>query len=80
MNEDGQMTTAKSVRFERLLPGPIERVWEYLTETNLLPGWFGEGVIQHRSGGEVRLMGGCAVRRSQENRRRCRVAISRNLT
>jgi len=58
MNEDGQMTTAKSVRFERLLPGPIERVWEYLTETNLLPGWFGEGVIEHRSGGEVRLMGG----------------------
>jgi uncharacterized protein YndB with AHSA1/START domain len=58
MNENGQMTTAKCVRFERLLPGPIERVWEYLTTTTLLSGWFGEGFIEHRSGGEVRLMGG----------------------
>jgi len=58
MNNNGQITTARCVRFERLLPGPIERVWEHLTETKLLPGWFGEGVIEHRSGGEVRLMGG----------------------
>jgi uncharacterized protein YndB with AHSA1/START domain len=58
MNENAQMTTAKSVRFERLLPGPIERVWEHLTETKLLPGWFGEGLIEHHSGGKVRLMGG----------------------
>jgi uncharacterized protein YndB with AHSA1/START domain len=58
MNENAQMTTAKSVRFERLLPGPIERVWQHLTEAKLLPGWFGEGVIEHRSGGDVRLMGG----------------------
>jgi uncharacterized protein YndB with AHSA1/START domain len=58
MNDNGQITTARCVRFERLLPGPIERVWEHLTETKLLPGWFGEGVIEHRSGGEVRLMGG----------------------
>jgi len=58
MNENGLMATAKSVRFERLLPEPIERVWEYLTETKLLPGWFGEGMIEHCSGGKVRLMGG----------------------
>lgn len=58
MNENAQMTTAKSVRFERLLAGPIERVWEHLTETKLLPGWFGDGVIEHHSGGEVRLMDG----------------------
>jgi len=58
MDENGRMTTAKCVRFERLLPGPIERVWECLTDTRLLPGWFGEGVIEPRSGGEVRLMGG----------------------
>lgn len=58
MNENGQMTTAKCVRFERLLPGPIERVWEYLTTTTLLPDWFGDGIIEHRLGGEVRLMSG----------------------
>jgi uncharacterized protein YndB with AHSA1/START domain len=58
MNENAQMTTAKSVRFERLLPGPIERVWQHLTETKLLPGWFGEGVIENHSSGKVRLMDG----------------------
>jgi uncharacterized protein YndB with AHSA1/START domain len=58
MNDDGQITTIKSVRFARLLPGPIERVWEHLTDTALLPGWFGDGAIEHRAGGEVRLMGG----------------------
>ncbi len=30
------------VRMERLLPGPIERVWEHLTNTRLLKAWFGE--------------------------------------
>jgi uncharacterized protein YndB with AHSA1/START domain len=58
MNENAQMTTAKSVRFERLLLGPIERVFKHLTETKLLPGWFGKGAIEHHSGGKVRLMDG----------------------
>jgi hypothetical protein len=26
-----------AVRFERILPGPTESVWEFLTETELLP-------------------------------------------
>jgi uncharacterized protein YndB with AHSA1/START domain len=46
------------VEFERLLPGPIERVWEFLTDTAKLPGWFGEGEIEPRAGGAVTLMGG----------------------
>jgi uncharacterized protein YndB with AHSA1/START domain len=31
---------ADTIRFERLLPGPIERVWEYLTRRELLASWF----------------------------------------
>jgi hypothetical protein len=32
MSEYGIVTEAGPVRFERLLPGPIERVWAYLTD------------------------------------------------
>lgn len=47
------------VRFERVLPGPIERVWEHLTNTRLLHAWFGEkSHIEPRAGGVVRLMDG----------------------
>jgi uncharacterized protein YndB with AHSA1/START domain len=58
MEEAGQFATVKCVRFERVLPGPIERVWQHLTETALLPGWFGNGVIEHRAGGKVSLKDG----------------------
>jgi uncharacterized protein YndB with AHSA1/START domain len=45
------------VRMERLLPGPIERVWEHLTNTKLLNAWFGQNShIEPRQGGAVRLM------------------------
>jgi uncharacterized protein YndB with AHSA1/START domain len=46
------------VRFERLLPGPIERVWEFLVDTTRLPGWFGDARIEPRVGGAVKVMGG----------------------
>ncbi len=32
--------TDDTIRFERLLPGPIERVWGYLTRPELLATWF----------------------------------------
>ena len=34
MSEYGIVTEAGAVRFERLLPGPIERVWAYLTQSD----------------------------------------------
>jgi uncharacterized protein YndB with AHSA1/START domain len=46
------------VSFERVLPGPIERVWEFLTSPDRLPGWFGDGTLEPRVGGNVTLMGG----------------------
>jgi uncharacterized protein YndB with AHSA1/START domain len=47
------------VRLERLLPGPIERVWAHLTDPKLLPAWFGgQSTIEPRQGGAVRLMDG----------------------
>lgn len=58
MSEDAQFTHAHMVRFERLLPGPVERAWQVLTDASLLPGWYGEGRIEPRTGGAVSLMGG----------------------
>jgi uncharacterized protein YndB with AHSA1/START domain len=57
MNPDGQLKRVAMVQFERILPGPIERVWSFLTDTKQLPGWFGEGTIEPRPGGAVSLMG-----------------------
>jgi uncharacterized protein YndB with AHSA1/START domain len=57
--ELGKSARVLSVEFERHLPGPIERVWQHLTDTKLLPAWFGaESRIEARLGGAVSLMGG----------------------
>ncbi len=58
MNGKGEFQTAAMVRFERLLPGPIERVWEFLVSPDRLPGWFGDAIIEPRAGGAVTIMGG----------------------
>ena len=55
----GQMFRAPGVRFERRLPGPIEKVWAHLTQPGELPGWYGAGsVIEPRVGGRVELNDG----------------------
>jgi uncharacterized protein YndB with AHSA1/START domain len=56
MAELGEMFRAPGVRFERRLPGPIEKVWAHLTRPNELPGWYGAGSrIEPREGGRVAL-------------------------
>jgi uncharacterized protein YndB with AHSA1/START domain len=57
--EDAVNSRVASVRFVRVLPGPVERVWAHLTDPKLLPGWFGDAsTIEPRLGGQVNLMGG----------------------
>jgi uncharacterized protein YndB with AHSA1/START domain len=60
MNDRGTIANGDTVRFERLLPGPIERVWSYLTEGSLLTTWLAEdGAIPPRPGEKFVLkMGG----------------------
>lgn len=58
MSQDGQLQRVAMVEFERILPAPIERVWEFVTDPRRLPSWFGEGTIEPRAGGVVNLMGG----------------------
>lgn len=49
----GVVTEAGTVRFERLLPGPIERVWAYLTESDKRAKWLAHGDMDLRPGGEM---------------------------
>jgi len=44
-----------TIRFERLLPGPIERVWEYLTVSEKRATWLAAGDFDLRVGGRIEL-------------------------
>ncbi len=44
-----------TVRFERTLPGPIERVWSYLTDPDKRRLWLAAGPMDLRSGGRMEL-------------------------
>ena len=43
------------LRFVRILPGPIERVWAYLVEPEKRARWFAGGPLEQRPGGKVTL-------------------------
>jgi uncharacterized protein YndB with AHSA1/START domain len=49
----GQFTAPGEVRLVRTLPGPIERVWEYLTDPEKRARWFCGGVLEQKAGGKV---------------------------
>lgn len=51
----GIVTEAGAIRFERLLPGPIERVWEYLTDSDKRATWLASGDMDLRPGGAMEL-------------------------
>lgn len=55
MNDFAVATARDAVRIERLLPGPIERVWSYLTESELRRKWLASGAMDLRVGGAVAL-------------------------
>lgn len=39
----GALTAPDTLTIERLLPGPVERIWAYLTESNRRRQWFAAG-------------------------------------
>jgi uncharacterized protein YndB with AHSA1/START domain len=55
MKDYGVVTEAGSIRFERVLPGPIERVWSYLTESEKRGTWLATGEMELRPGGKMEL-------------------------
>jgi len=42
-----------TIQFERLLPGPAERIWDYLTKSELKAKWLAAGEVEPRVGGKV---------------------------
>lgn len=49
----GQFPSPGEVRLVRLLPGPIERVWEFLTDPAKRARWICGGVLEQKAGGKV---------------------------
>ena len=56
MNRYGSVIAPRTVRFERLLPGPIERVWSYLTDPEKRGTWLAKGNMDLRVDGPVELI------------------------
>lgn len=54
-DQPGKFLSPAEVRFVRTLPGPIERVWEYLTDPEKRARWFAGGPMELRRGGKMRL-------------------------
>jgi len=53
MNARVTLVEPGTVRLERLLPGPLERVWAYITESDKRAKWLAAGEFDLRLGGKV---------------------------
>jgi uncharacterized protein YndB with AHSA1/START domain len=79
----GELIDPVSVRIERTLPGPIERVWSYLTESDMRAQWLASGDMKLEPGAPVEFvwrndeLGGGAEHRPEgvpeERRMQCAV-------
>jgi uncharacterized protein YndB with AHSA1/START domain len=56
LDDYGVLTAPLSLRIERVLPGPIERVWAYLTQEDLRRQWMAYGQMEQREGAEFELV------------------------
>jgi uncharacterized protein YndB with AHSA1/START domain len=56
MNQPATLIKPSTVRLERLLPGPVERVWAYLVESDKRATWLAGGEFDLRVGGKVELV------------------------
>jgi uncharacterized protein YndB with AHSA1/START domain len=54
-DQPGKFTSPTELRIVRTLPGPIERVWEYLTDPEKRARWFAGGPMELREGGKMTL-------------------------
>ncbi len=52
-HDHGKFTAPGEIRFQRMLPGPIERVWAYLTDPEKRGCWLASGILEQKPGGKV---------------------------
>jgi uncharacterized protein YndB with AHSA1/START domain len=55
-NVYGALTEPNTLKIQRLLPGPIERVWAYLTESELRRKWLAAGQMEMKVGASFELV------------------------
>jgi len=55
MNDEmGKILNSHTVRLERVFPGPIERVFDYLSKPELLATWLMPAMVEPQVGGRIR--------------------------
>ena len=52
----GELTEVATLKIQRLLPGPIERIWAYLTESDLRRRWLAAGQMEMKVGAPFELV------------------------
>lgn len=52
----GTLTEPSTLRIQRLMPGPIERVWAYLTDSDLRRKWLASGEMDLKVGAPFELV------------------------
>ncbi|WP_342360005.1 SRPBCC family protein [Terrarubrum flagellatum] len=51
----GVLIEPTTLKIERILPGPIERIWSYLTDSNLRSKWLAAGAMEMKVGAPFEL-------------------------
>lgn len=46
----GELTEPTTLKIQRVLPGPIERIWSYLTQSDLRRKWLAAGDMEMKVG------------------------------
>ena len=52
----GVLTEPATLKIQRLLPGPIERIWAYLTDSELRRQWLAAGAMEMKVGAPFELI------------------------
>ena len=52
----GKVIATRTLQIQRLLPGPIERVWDYLTKSDLRRQWLASGEMELKEGAACELV------------------------
>jgi uncharacterized protein YndB with AHSA1/START domain len=55
-DQPAQFPAPGEIRIMRTLPGPIERLWQYLTDPEKRSRWFAGGPMELRAGGKMELL------------------------
>jgi uncharacterized protein YndB with AHSA1/START domain len=52
----GKIIAPRVLEIQRLFPGPVERVWDYLTKSDLRRQWLASGEMEMKAGSECELV------------------------